>query len=32
MAVFAGSSKNQVAYWLDELEKAGVPCGPTTSC
>ena len=20
--------KNTVAYWLDELEKAGVPCGP----
>jgi len=29
MAVFAGLFlKNKVAYWLDELEKAGVPCGP----
>ncbi len=29
MAIFAGLFLNQpVAYWLDELEKAGVPCGP----
>jgi crotonobetainyl-CoA:carnitine CoA-transferase CaiB-like acyl-CoA transferase len=29
MAVFAGLFlKNKVGYWLDELEKAGVPCGP----
>jgi crotonobetainyl-CoA:carnitine CoA-transferase CaiB-like acyl-CoA transferase len=29
MAIFAGLFlKNKVAYWLDELEKAGVPCGP----
>ena len=29
MAVFAGLFlKNTVSYWLDELEKAGVPCGP----
>jgi crotonobetainyl-CoA:carnitine CoA-transferase CaiB-like acyl-CoA transferase len=29
MAIFAGLFlKNTVAYWLDELEKAGVPCGP----
>jgi crotonobetainyl-CoA:carnitine CoA-transferase CaiB-like acyl-CoA transferase len=29
MAVFAGLFlKKPVAYWLDELEKAGVPCGP----
>jgi crotonobetainyl-CoA:carnitine CoA-transferase CaiB-like acyl-CoA transferase len=29
MAVFAGLFlKNTVAYWLEELEKAGVPCGP----
>src|SRR6202163_2551213 len=29
MAIFAGLFlKNPVAYWLDELEKAGVPCGP----
>ncbi len=29
MAIFAGLFlKNTVAHWLDELEKAGVPCGP----
>jgi len=29
MAIFAGLFlKNEVAYWLEELEKAGVPCGP----
>jgi crotonobetainyl-CoA:carnitine CoA-transferase CaiB-like acyl-CoA transferase len=29
MAIFAGLFlKNTVGYWLDELEKAGVPCGP----
>ena len=29
MAIFAGLFlKNKVAYWLDELEKASVPCGP----
>jgi len=29
MAIFAGLFlKNKVAYWLDELEKAGVPSGP----
>jgi crotonobetainyl-CoA:carnitine CoA-transferase CaiB-like acyl-CoA transferase len=29
MAIFAGLFlKNSVAYWLDELEKAGVPSGP----
>jgi crotonobetainyl-CoA:carnitine CoA-transferase CaiB-like acyl-CoA transferase len=29
MAIFAGLFlKNKVGYWLDELEKAGVPCGP----
>src|ERR1700756_5410467 len=29
MAIFAGYFlKNKVAYWLDELEKAGVPSGP----
>jgi crotonobetainyl-CoA:carnitine CoA-transferase CaiB-like acyl-CoA transferase len=29
MAIFAGLFlKNTVAYWLDELEKAGVPSGP----
>jgi crotonobetainyl-CoA:carnitine CoA-transferase CaiB-like acyl-CoA transferase len=29
MAIFAGLFlKQPVAYWLDELEKAGVPCGP----
>jgi crotonobetainyl-CoA:carnitine CoA-transferase CaiB-like acyl-CoA transferase len=29
MAIFAGLFlKKPVAYWLDELEKAGVPCGP----
>jgi crotonobetainyl-CoA:carnitine CoA-transferase CaiB-like acyl-CoA transferase len=29
MAIFAGLFlKNSVGYWLDELEKAGVPCGP----
>jgi crotonobetainyl-CoA:carnitine CoA-transferase CaiB-like acyl-CoA transferase len=29
MAIFAGLFlKNKVAYWLEELEKAGVPCGP----
>jgi crotonobetainyl-CoA:carnitine CoA-transferase CaiB-like acyl-CoA transferase len=29
MALFAGLfPKKPVAYWLDELEKAGVPCGP----
>ncbi len=29
MAIFAGLFlKNTVAYWLEELEKAGVPCGP----
>jgi crotonobetainyl-CoA:carnitine CoA-transferase CaiB-like acyl-CoA transferase len=29
MAIFAGLFlKNSVGHWLDELEKAGVPCGP----
>jgi crotonobetainyl-CoA:carnitine CoA-transferase CaiB-like acyl-CoA transferase len=29
MAIFAGLFlKNTVAHWLEELEKAGVPCGP----
>ncbi|WP_316164534.1 MULTISPECIES: CaiB/BaiF CoA-transferase family protein [unclassified Bradyrhizobium] len=29
MAIFAGLFlKNSVAHWLEELEKAGVPCGP----
>jgi crotonobetainyl-CoA:carnitine CoA-transferase CaiB-like acyl-CoA transferase len=29
MAIFAGLFlKNKVSYWLEELEKAGVPCGP----
>lgn len=29
MALFAGLFlKNTVAHWLEELEKAGVPCGP----
>jgi crotonobetainyl-CoA:carnitine CoA-transferase CaiB-like acyl-CoA transferase len=29
MAIFAGLFlKEPVAYWLEELEKAGVPCGP----
>ncbi len=29
MAIFAGLFlKNTVQHWLDELEKAGVPCGP----
>jgi len=29
MAIFAGLFlNNTVAHWLDELEKAGVPCGP----
>ena len=29
MAIFAGLFlKQPVAYWLEELEKAGVPCGP----
>ncbi|UFZ06486.1 CoA transferase [Bradyrhizobium ontarionense] len=29
MVVYAGLFlKNSVAYWLEELEKAGVPCGP----
>ena len=29
MAIFAGLFlKKPVAYWLEELEKAGVPCGP----
>jgi crotonobetainyl-CoA:carnitine CoA-transferase CaiB-like acyl-CoA transferase len=29
MAIFAGLFlKNPVAHWLDELAKAGVPCGP----
>jgi crotonobetainyl-CoA:carnitine CoA-transferase CaiB-like acyl-CoA transferase len=29
MAIFAGLFlKNTVGTWLDELEKAGVPCGP----
>jgi crotonobetainyl-CoA:carnitine CoA-transferase CaiB-like acyl-CoA transferase len=29
MAIFAGLFlKNSVKHWLDELEKAGVPCGP----
>jgi crotonobetainyl-CoA:carnitine CoA-transferase CaiB-like acyl-CoA transferase len=29
MAIFAGLFlKNKVGHWLDELEKAGVPCGP----
>jgi len=29
MAIFAGLFlKNKVGYWLDELEKAGVPSGP----
>ncbi len=29
MAIFAGLFlNNTVAYWLEELEKAGVPCGP----
>jgi crotonobetainyl-CoA:carnitine CoA-transferase CaiB-like acyl-CoA transferase len=29
MAIFAGLFlKKPVAIWLDELEKAGVPCGP----
>jgi crotonobetainyl-CoA:carnitine CoA-transferase CaiB-like acyl-CoA transferase len=29
MAIFAGLFlKNKVGYWLDELERAGVPCGP----
>jgi crotonobetainyl-CoA:carnitine CoA-transferase CaiB-like acyl-CoA transferase len=29
MAIFAGLFlKQKVSYWLEELEKAGVPCGP----
>jgi crotonobetainyl-CoA:carnitine CoA-transferase CaiB-like acyl-CoA transferase len=29
MAIFAGLFlKNTVAHWLEQLEKAGVPCGP----
>ncbi len=29
MAIFAGLFlKNSVGHWLEELEKAGVPCGP----
>jgi len=29
MAIFAGLFlKNKVSYWLEQLEKAGVPCGP----
>jgi crotonobetainyl-CoA:carnitine CoA-transferase CaiB-like acyl-CoA transferase len=29
MAIFAGLFlKNNVSYWLEELERAGVPCGP----
>jgi crotonobetainyl-CoA:carnitine CoA-transferase CaiB-like acyl-CoA transferase len=29
MAIFAGLFlKNTVGHWLDELEKAGIPCGP----
>jgi crotonobetainyl-CoA:carnitine CoA-transferase CaiB-like acyl-CoA transferase len=29
MAIFAGLFlKNKVGYWLEELEKAGIPCGP----
>jgi crotonobetainyl-CoA:carnitine CoA-transferase CaiB-like acyl-CoA transferase len=29
MAIFAGLFlKNKVGHWLEELEKAGVPCGP----
>jgi crotonobetainyl-CoA:carnitine CoA-transferase CaiB-like acyl-CoA transferase len=29
MAIFAGLFlKKNVVYWLEELEKAGVPCGP----
>jgi crotonobetainyl-CoA:carnitine CoA-transferase CaiB-like acyl-CoA transferase len=29
MAIFAGPFlKNTVGYWLEQLEKAGVPCGP----
>ncbi len=29
MAIFAGHFlKNTVAHWLEELEKAGIPCGP----
>jgi crotonobetainyl-CoA:carnitine CoA-transferase CaiB-like acyl-CoA transferase len=29
MAIFAGLFlKNKVCYWLEQLEKAGVPCGP----
>jgi crotonobetainyl-CoA:carnitine CoA-transferase CaiB-like acyl-CoA transferase len=29
MAIFAGLFlKNKVGYWLEALEKAGVPCGP----
>jgi len=32
MAIFAGLFlKKPVAYWLDELEKAGVPCGAINS-
>jgi len=31
MAIFAGLFlKRPVAYWLDELAKAGVPCGRST--
>ena len=29
MPIFAGLFlKNEVSYWLEQLEKAGVPCGP----
>ncbi|MDU3133453.1 MAG: CoA transferase, partial [Bradyrhizobium sp.] len=29
MAIYAGLFlKNSVAHWLEQLEKAGVPCGP----
>ena len=29
MAIFAGLFlKNKVSFWLEQLEKAGVPCGP----
>ena len=29
MAIFAGLFlKNSVSHWLEELEKAGIPCGP----